>query len=323
MSKLSCHIVQDLLPLYADNLVSEETAADIEEHLQECEECSRMFSEMKEERTVHTEPETERKQIDYLKKVKRYMKKTIACVCAAVILVAAVPFIRFFVTGQKENSLIYTVRVNGKLAEIDMMETSSALCIAGTKVAEKDGVLTVSAREVLPLIYRSGDAHVAYTAEQEIRKITTESGKVLYEDGIVISERANSIYQNKQKYVGNASGVSQLLNAANAVKGEYLFDCREIKLQTEKEPYGVILFETEKGWRSTSRSRRDLAALMIAGISNLSEVTFRMAEGAEYTYSVQDLNGLLGRNIKSFSGSPLEVQKLLDLLAENTADKSF
>ena len=31
--KLSCHVVEDLLPLYLDGVVSEATGQDIEEHL--------------------------------------------------------------------------------------------------------------------------------------------------------------------------------------------------------------------------------------------------------------------------------------------------
>lgn len=39
----SCEIVQDLLPLYAENLCSEESRAYVEEHLKECAECRRMY----------------------------------------------------------------------------------------------------------------------------------------------------------------------------------------------------------------------------------------------------------------------------------------
>ena len=38
MSKISCHIIQDILPLYVDGIVSEDTKEMVEEHLRECEE---------------------------------------------------------------------------------------------------------------------------------------------------------------------------------------------------------------------------------------------------------------------------------------------
>ena len=37
MSKISCHIIQDILPLYVDGIVSEDTKEMVEEHLRECE----------------------------------------------------------------------------------------------------------------------------------------------------------------------------------------------------------------------------------------------------------------------------------------------
>ena len=42
-----CSIVKDLLPLYIENMVSEETASFIEEHLQTCVECRKLFDTMK------------------------------------------------------------------------------------------------------------------------------------------------------------------------------------------------------------------------------------------------------------------------------------
>lgn len=44
-----CKIVQDLLPLYADNLCSPETKEFVEEHLKECEDCQTYFEEMAQE----------------------------------------------------------------------------------------------------------------------------------------------------------------------------------------------------------------------------------------------------------------------------------
>ena len=46
--KLSCNIVQDLLPLYEDGLCSEESRTSIEEHLKECQECREFLENMRE-----------------------------------------------------------------------------------------------------------------------------------------------------------------------------------------------------------------------------------------------------------------------------------
>ena len=37
--KLPCYLVRDLLPLYKDQVCEPDTAADVEEHLEECSDC--------------------------------------------------------------------------------------------------------------------------------------------------------------------------------------------------------------------------------------------------------------------------------------------
>ena len=39
MSKISCNVIQDIMPLYVDEIVSEDTKKLVEEHLKECEDC--------------------------------------------------------------------------------------------------------------------------------------------------------------------------------------------------------------------------------------------------------------------------------------------
>ena len=48
MSKISCHIIQDILPLYVDGIVSEDTKEMVEEHLRECESCRKEAEHMQE-----------------------------------------------------------------------------------------------------------------------------------------------------------------------------------------------------------------------------------------------------------------------------------
>ena len=39
MKKISCNIIRDILPLYLDDVVSDETKQMVEEHLQSCASC--------------------------------------------------------------------------------------------------------------------------------------------------------------------------------------------------------------------------------------------------------------------------------------------
>ena len=42
-----CEVIRDLLPLYADDVCSERSREIIEEHLQECPECSALLEQLK------------------------------------------------------------------------------------------------------------------------------------------------------------------------------------------------------------------------------------------------------------------------------------
>lgn len=45
--KVSCNVIQDILPLYAENIVSEDSEQIIEEHLDSCEKCKKYLDEIK------------------------------------------------------------------------------------------------------------------------------------------------------------------------------------------------------------------------------------------------------------------------------------
>jgi len=70
--KLSCYIVQDLLPAFAERLTGEYTTNDIKEHLQECETCRESFDHMRSEELMVSNPEHNKEHnneaVDYLKK---------------------------------------------------------------------------------------------------------------------------------------------------------------------------------------------------------------------------------------------------------------
>ncbi len=49
MNTLKCEVIQDLLPLYIDNVCSDESNRIVTEHLRECEVCQNMYENMKSE----------------------------------------------------------------------------------------------------------------------------------------------------------------------------------------------------------------------------------------------------------------------------------
>ena len=72
-----CHMIKDLLPLYLDDLVSEESGTTIEQHLKSCSDCHEYYEHMKSElleEQAQKQTETQR-EINYLKKIKQHTTK--------------------------------------------------------------------------------------------------------------------------------------------------------------------------------------------------------------------------------------------------------
>lgn len=67
--ELDCEIVKDLLPLYVDGLVSDVSKKSIENHLEHCTECNKIYHDM----AFHLEMETQPTEVG---DVKRFLKKT-------------------------------------------------------------------------------------------------------------------------------------------------------------------------------------------------------------------------------------------------------
>lgn len=70
--KKDCKIVQDLLPSYIEKLTSKDTNEYVEGHLKTCEDCTKVYNDMKADLKANvTSPKAE---IDYMKKVRKKMK---------------------------------------------------------------------------------------------------------------------------------------------------------------------------------------------------------------------------------------------------------
>ena len=92
--KITCNIIEDLLPLYIDDMVSEDSRQLVEEHLNECADCRKMLDEMKKENQLglnskNAEGQSSRStEIEPLKKIRsRIRRKRIISIIVAAVLV--------------------------------------------------------------------------------------------------------------------------------------------------------------------------------------------------------------------------------------------
>ena len=86
MNEANCNVIQDILPLYLDNAVSEDTAKMVEEHLHTCKECMEYKKKM--EADIVVTENNEGKKL--LRKINgRIRKKIVISVAAAIAALAA------------------------------------------------------------------------------------------------------------------------------------------------------------------------------------------------------------------------------------------
>ena len=100
--KNECSIVRDILPLYIENMVSEETAVFIKEHLETCPACTAEFEAMKTGATVEQvgndmQTDLEAEIIKSMKAIrKRFMKKTCRVATAVVAIIITIGVLLHF-----------------------------------------------------------------------------------------------------------------------------------------------------------------------------------------------------------------------------------
>lgn len=87
-----CKIVQDLLPSYIEKLTSKETSEYVEGHLETCEDCTKVYNDMKSD--LKTKSTTPKVEIDYMKKARRKMR--IAEKLVYIILLLFIIFVLIF-----------------------------------------------------------------------------------------------------------------------------------------------------------------------------------------------------------------------------------
>ena len=100
-NEIPCEVIEDLLPLYVDNLTQSGTNEIIKEHLKECESClikyENMTGQLGKEELKKEAPQVE---IDYLKKIKRKNQNKILLATLSTILIgAAIILAKLFLIG--------------------------------------------------------------------------------------------------------------------------------------------------------------------------------------------------------------------------------
>lgn len=92
MSRITCNTAGDILPLYIDDVVSDDTRILIEEHLESCDACRKRFEDMKSTLAIPVEKDTS--HLENFKKA--WHKRIIMIISTTVVLTAAIMCCAYF-----------------------------------------------------------------------------------------------------------------------------------------------------------------------------------------------------------------------------------
>lgn len=93
MNKLPCHIVKDLLPLFVDEVVSEDTANAVRDHLEECGSCREEYRILMKDLELPSTPKIQEENTQVLKAFKK--KWTVKKILISVVSAALAVFLFF------------------------------------------------------------------------------------------------------------------------------------------------------------------------------------------------------------------------------------
>lgn len=339
---LTCGLVRDLLPSYVEGLVCAESQEAVDRHLADCPSCAAALSAMRAPE-LEAVAEEQAREVDYLKRVKKYSNRKViaAVVCTALILLSAL-LLKVFVIGSPIRP--QTVAVNGTVEDgtlhLSLMSTVSANALHGWRVETKDGVASVYARDVLvsPLFSDgSGQLDIPLKGVHEVW-LGGPSGRLLYQDGVVISQLALELMDAKAPDCGDPTAlerIAEILRLPDRL-GSYTFS-----LQTDKHPYGGTLVFVERPTGEQLNLVTCYNLLTLALVDNMEASLFkRLAYGDPPDLStivtngmwldgvnktvlpalVEEYNAVNGTDwepkasIKDYTRSPADLQRLLMIL---------
>ena len=335
---LTCGVVRDLLPNYVDGLLCGESRQAVDQHLAGCSSCAAVLASMGE-----PEPEAaeQAREVDYLKRVKlRNNRRVIAAVvCTALVLITAL-LAKLFIIGtplQPQSVAVMEAVVEEDVLCLSLTSVWSANAFHGWRVETENGITSIYARDVLvsPLFPSgSGRVEVPLKGTQEVW-LGGVSGRLLWQDGVVISPLALELMEARAPYCGDPAAsarIAEILRLPDRL-GSYTFS-----LQTDKHPYEVTL---EFGDEPTDEQLNLVTCynlLTLALVDNLESSLFKRPaygdpsmivnvgmelDGVNETVLpalVDEYNAANGADweskasIKDYTRSPADLQRLLMVL---------
>ena len=337
---LTCEVVQDLLPSYVDGLTSDVSNQAVEQHMKTCENCRKLYREMREPMNGDEVSEINNEQkanfkvpseIDYLKKIRKKNRMRILAAVLTVVIAAGVGiWCKAYLIGQKVEQAEFVqadVVMKDHKVSVQGVLLDQTKGVADVAFQEQDGIVTVSLRETRKSSFHTNEFQAEYESSGEVKRVVLEN-RILWDDGILIDGTVSDLYQSRNPYVGDISADGRSVQAARAVLGinDEALLCYGTQLQTSEEPYGWtflnVQISSSDNVERLQQEMKQLGCLLIAVTDNLGYVSFEYCvDGTEnsdgsttLTVTEADADALAGQSVKAMSQTPAGLQKLVELI---------
>jgi len=314
---LKCEIIRDLLPSYIDGLTSDVTNEAIESHVGICSDCADTLKRMRE---PERREQPAAKEIDYLKKVRRRSRRMLTLgILAAILLVTALFFVRFYVVGNvaSTNLINYDVAVSNGTIIFSGNFLDSGSGYSHTSIKEEGGVVTISVYTAPKSFINSSSFSTQYKTGGDISEICL-GDLIIWENGNMISRTTAQVFAAKNPYVGDMPANSEVASALGITDQ---FGGYKNELQTNSEPYGWTLALEDQipadGEDAAKNTMKADSFVMLAVVGNLGYVTwdYRTEYGEQtYTMTAEEATAYAGRDIKLCADTATGLQTLMQSL---------
>ena len=152
MGKINCNVIQDILPLYIEDAVSEDTKELVEEHLQNCEICQRVYHETKadleNDMKISAQTKESSNEANDLKNFRKFLKKRKIKTILRSIAATVICFVAVFTFMNKHVTYINYKDAGITIVEDNKDEVTYRTNIKGnyrwsTSLDRETGVMTI------------------------------------------------------------------------------------------------------------------------------------------------------------------------------------
>ena len=210
-----CDIVKDLLFGYVDGMITKSSEELVEKHVSNCKECKQMLEDISKEK----EQNQEEKEVDYLKKVNKKMKKkTIVVILSLAIIAITIILLHIYIFSiYNKATCLISINLEDTITQEDVNKVK-------TRLKEEYGDISV----------------IYYSKEQELGKIKQwlqTSGDGNMAESLDSYKGENSPFlQSLQIRANNRKQAEEIIEELKKIEG-----VRNITSNVNSNPYEVFI----------------------------------------------------------------------------------